>query len=64
MNIQDKIERQYKKWRELSEQPASTERDRKLDKAYAKLEGMFASPQEFKAYWAEKCTGHISLIKH
>lgn len=64
MNLQAKIERQYKKWKELSDQRASTERDRKLDKAYAKLEGMFASPDEFKAYWTSKWNRPISLISH
>lgn len=63
MNQQAKIERQYKKWQELSDLRASTERDRKLDRAYAKLESLFATPTEFKAYWASKCSVRISLFK-
>ena len=63
MNQQSKIERQYKKWAELSEQKASTERDRKMDKAYAKLEAMFSSPADFTTYWTAKWVGPISLMK-
>ncbi len=54
MNLEAKIERHYKKWLELSDLNASEKRDRKLMKACIKLENLFSSPKDFKAYWDSK----------
>jgi len=59
MDLQQKIDRQYKKWCTLAELNATEENDRKLDKAYSRLEKMFASPAEFKAWWKVKSSAPV-----
>jgi len=59
MKLENKIERQYQKYSELEDKCRNEFDQKRVDKAFTKLQDMFTTKEAFQEYWKSKINTKI-----